>query len=242
MNTISNYQSLNNWYTQSSSQNAVTSHKRQNDGVREVGQQKGDNKPGNKVEDVLENLVTDGTITEEQENSIKTAIQNAIQSSAYTRYKIQSTSDDSISVNPLESLVESGTITQEQADAVKNALDEDMKERQGQPPPPPSEGSNPMADILESLVSDGIITEDQLSAIENAFEDSMKSNSMPPPPPAEESNSMADILESLVTDETITEEQQSMISSVFQSAIQAYETQFDAAKNFYNTNTTEISL
>ncbi len=129
----------------------------------------------NKVEETLDSLVTSGTITEDQESAIKSAMENAIRSSAYTRYKIQSASTDTSAtaskVNPLDSLVESETITQEQADAIKQALEDSMQSK-GMPPPPP-DGST-LADILDSLVTEGTISEEQETSISSVFQSAIK--------------------------------------------------------------------
>jgi Protein of unknown function (DUF2680). len=242
LNTISNNQSLSSLYYQEKNQLYRTNQKSQNGDLAQTGSQK-----SNGMEETLNGLVSDGTITEDQEDAIQSAFESAFQSTAYTRFKIQSSSEETEKVDPLNNLVTAGTITQDQADKIKDALDQEMKTHGQKQQQGVEEKNNPMSDILDSLVTNGTITEDQETAIKSAFEDSMKSGKMQPPPPPPQSqqsgdSSITDILDSLVSDDTDTEDQQSSISSIFQSAIKAYMAQVDSAENLYSTNATNVSL
>ncbi|AWI05817.1 hypothetical protein [Clostridium drakei] len=72
----------------------------------------------------LDSLVASGTITQDQENSIKSAFRSAKQASLSGAYS-------STPANPISSLVANGTITQDQADAIKNSLQSIVQAKQG---------------------------------------------------------------------------------------------------------------
>ena len=62
----------------------------------------------------LDSLVTAGTITQDQENTIQSAFEAAMKANRPSDSQTTSTR-----TNPLDSLVTAGTITQEQEDAMK---------------------------------------------------------------------------------------------------------------------------
>ncbi|KHD35206.1 hypothetical protein NL50_14070 [Clostridium acetobutylicum] len=65
----------------------------------------------------VNSLVTDGTLTQEQANSVKSAFQTAVQCAAYGSYT-------SKTANPIETLVSSGVVTKDQMTAIQNAFKE----------------------------------------------------------------------------------------------------------------------
>lgn len=172
----------------------------------------------------LASLVDDGTITSEQEQAIKEALEKA-RMAFQTQAGSASASSNTAFTDPLDSLVSSGTITEEQKSAVKSVLD--AKKPQGMlppPPPPPStqssdEDSDQLSSILDSLVTDGILTEDQessvLSALKAAFQSNSQTNTGSKTGTAEET----DPLDSLVAAGTITEDQKDEIKSAFEEAM-----------------------
>ena len=64
----------------------------------------------------LDSLVTNGTITKDQETAIQNAFKSAMQSQS-------SSNSTSSSTNPLDSLVSNGTITQDQESSIQNQLE-----------------------------------------------------------------------------------------------------------------------
>ena len=151
----------------------------------------------------LDGLVTDGTITKDQENIIDSTLQAAMQSQFATRS--QSCTTSTSETDPLDSLVSSGAITQDQADTVKSTL-QAGRASQSRPAPP-----NP----LDSLVSDGTITQDQEDAIKEALKAAMESQSS--------TTTKTDPLASLVANGIITQDQENTIQTTFETARQAYQ-------------------
>lgn len=172
----------------------------------------------------LDSLVTDGTITSEQKDTVLSALESALKS-----YE-EETDEES---DPLESLVESGIITEEEKEAVKSALQPDSKVNRMPPPPPPEEDEedeDTIDSILDSLVESETITEEQEEAISTAFESDIQVNRMPPPPPPaqkENDDTIESTLDSLVTDGKITSDQQEAILSALQSALQSNQEETD---------------
>jgi competence protein ComGC len=176
MNTISTNQNTINLYTQSTGQatnvsdgSKVHHHKKhtQADSV-EISEQAlqvlGSTAQGTAGKDnPLDDLVTAGTITQDQANAIQSAFQaggNSIKSSGTYNNRPK---------NPLDSLVSTGVITQKQETAIKNAFETVRKANQ-----PTSDTSNTTkTNPLDSLVSAGTITQDQENAIQDAFEAAM---------------------------------------------------------------------
>lgn len=125
----------------------------------------------------LEELVSNGTITEEQSEKIQEAFESNRASG------VRPTEGTS----PLQSLIDDGTITEEQDDAIKATFDsmKPMGKPHGKPPmgPPPVQGNeetnsstNNLLDedtinaLLKSLSESGTITDDQQSAISSALD------------------------------------------------------------------------
>ncbi len=126
----------------------------------------------------LDQLVDDGTLTEEQAAAIDEALRSGT---------VGSTD------NPLASLIEGGTITQEQADSVKEVL--------GPPPAQQQEQSQSLlASTLQSLVEDGTLTEEQADSVTQAL-----TQKAPPPPPqtssSDDSSDSTTNLDSLTAEE-----------------------------------------
>lgn len=123
----------------------------------------------------LAGLVSDGTITSEQEQAIKEALETARMAYA-TQAGAQNASSNATLKDPLSSLVSSGTITEEQKEAVSEALKSGMKANgmRGMPPPPPdmmqNNGSDALTGILDKLVESGAITSEQQQTISSLFQ------------------------------------------------------------------------
>lgn len=116
--------------------------------------------PMQSMSQTLDSLVDDGTITEDQQSQIMTAISSYADSeeeeTAYTFSDI------------LDSLVADGTITEDQENTIKNSM---------APPPPPTGGTeneedtayDDLEEILEQLVSDETLTSEQADAVLSAL-------------------------------------------------------------------------
>lgn len=123
------------------------------------------NRFGN-LEEILDKLVTDGTITQDQVDQLKTYMkENAPEKKDSAEFKNQD--EDKTSEKPvlqkhdiLADVVAAGIITQEQADAVKDAMQTYQSEKQ----------STSMQERLDKLVEEGKITSEQSEAILEAFE------------------------------------------------------------------------
>lgn len=150
MNAISSYQNTSNWYTQNSSQTTGTNRTHHH-----------------RESKTLDNLVSAGTITQDQEKAIEAAFQSA---SNATQTSSSSTSDNK-PVNPLDSLVKSGAITQDQENSIQNAFEAMRHSHHAhQAPPAPPEASNDISvNPLDSLVAAGTITQDQEKSIQSAI-------------------------------------------------------------------------
>lgn len=160
--------------------------------------------------DPLDSLVESETITEEQEEAIRNALEKA-----KLEFKTQASAANSTSTytDPLESLVESGTITEEQAASVKSTLDSARNAGRMPPPPKPpvqkDENSDQLSSTLDSLVTDGTITSEQKDTVLSALESALKSYE-------EETDEESDPLESLVESGIITEEEEEAVKSALQ--------------------------
>jgi len=75
----------------------------------------------NGASSILSNLVSDGTLTQDQENAIQGAFQAAKQSNSSSLAGTYSNNGSKIT-NPISSLVANGTISQSQADSIQNAF------------------------------------------------------------------------------------------------------------------------
>lgn len=126
----------------------------------------------------LNSLVAAGTITSDQEQAIKEALETAKMA-----YQTQAGAANASSTfkNPLDSLVTAGTITEDQKAAVKSTLDSarNSQRMMSPPPPPPSEddSTDALTSALDSLVEAGTITEDQQKYIQSALESAIQAYS-----------------------------------------------------------------
>ncbi len=222
MNSISDYQQMiNNWYY-SRSYTAELSDNEDVEQLTEIALSDTGSMGGNGAVQPLDELVAAGTITEEQEEEIKKAIESAMQSSSYSRYKIQS--NYAAFADPLDSLVEEGIITAEQRTAVKDVLEASKPEKMPPPSPMPSadEDDNSIESILDSLIAAGEITEEQKSSIIEALQSAYN------PYPADgdmlwnrdNGNRGAAFFSNRIMP----------VDDEFQSMVRAYETQFEAVQ------------
>jgi competence protein ComGC len=178
MNTSSNYDY--SMYTQyltkvSSLQNDDDSKKSTEDILLE-GLSADSSKSANDLrpKDPLESLVEDGTITADQKQAIKDALEK---SRMMFQTQMGAEKASGTFADPLEGLVDGGTITDEQAEAVKSAFETARKSEMPPPPSPPlqeDEENDTLLSILDSLVEDGTITEDQEESIRSAFASAIK--------------------------------------------------------------------
>ncbi len=133
---------------------------------------------GQKPASPLSALVSDGTITSDQEQAIKDAL-DAARMAYRTKTGAENASGNSSFKDPLASLVSAGTITEDQEAAVKSALGS-MKKHHGMPPPPQmtqDESSDTLKSVLDGLTESGKITSDQQQYITSAFQSAMEAYS-----------------------------------------------------------------
>lgn len=177
-----------------------------------------DNSTGNqanKRKDPLDSLVESGTITSDQKQAIKEALEA---SRMEHQAQMDGKSTSGSFQDPLESLVENGTITEDQQEVIKSAF-ESMKKSHKMPPQPPSlmqiqqsEGTDSVSSLLDQLLSSDTTSEDQKSSLISVLQSVLQSNT-------------TDLTDSQGTNEEA-QSQQSSILSQFQSIIKAYESQF----------------
>lgn len=101
-------------------------HKDESQDSNSVGTDKKDSqllgsKFTNGASSILDNLVSDGTLTQDQENAIQGAFQAAKQSNSSSSAGTYSNNGSKVT-NPISSLVANGTISQSQADSIQNAF------------------------------------------------------------------------------------------------------------------------
>lgn len=82
--------------------------------------QASDGKFTNGISSILNNLVSDGTLTQDQENAVQSAFQAAKQSNSSSS-GTYSSSGNKLD-NPISNLVTNGTISQSQADSIQSAF------------------------------------------------------------------------------------------------------------------------
>ncbi len=150
--------------------------------------------------DPLAVLVEAGTITEEQQEAVKSALD---ESAMYGPPPFMANGEDPMS-STLSDLVDDGTISQEQADAISGAVADAMT--------PVQVNASSLSETLDELISDGTITEDQKEAILASMEEAREK--MPPPPVPPE---ISDSLDSLVSAGTLTGEQEDAVISALES-------------------------
>ena len=122
MNTINNYGTQasfnvtnNNSVTRTENNHKVHKHHKESEEVDSVNiSSEGKRAEGSSSKSFLDALVANGTITEDQENSIKSAFQSSRQGQAGIYGKAPT--------NPIGSLVSNGTITKSQADSITSAF------------------------------------------------------------------------------------------------------------------------
>ncbi|QAA32564.1 hypothetical protein [Clostridium manihotivorum] len=203
MSTISGVS--NSWYirntTQVSSSNQQTSKVRRNDYEDQDVYQSNPNliqaTQNSGFTDPLSSLVTNGTITEDQETAIKDAFSTMRQSNIAGTYGSKPT-------NPITSLISSGVITKDQADSIKSAFKDAAKAHHHKR----SERAPQIDNQLSSLVSSGTISSDQESAVKTALKTAMEKSA------SSDASGFVDPLDTLVTSGTITEAQKNAIKNV----------------------------
>jgi competence protein ComGC len=151
----------------------------------------------------LDDLVSAGTITQEQATAVESAFQSvgkAIQSSGIYNNRPK---------NPLDALITTDTITAEQEAAIKSAFESSIK-------PTKAPSKNQVTTALDSLVTSGTIAQTQEDLIIEALAESMNTNR----PNFDKSNdTVTNPLDTLVSTGTITQDQEDAIQSAFESAI-----------------------
>ena len=173
MNTVSNDQSTINWYNQSIQkilssqvQTSTNEDKNKTEGsVGSIGQAYQSSIFAGGTSNIinpLDNLVSNGTITEDQE----TIIQNAFKA-AFKSNQTNSGTYNKVS-NPLDNLVSSGIITQEQKTAVESNFKPAFK--------PGETKENNNVNPLDTLVSNGTITQEQEDAVQSALKSVFSEN------------------------------------------------------------------
>ncbi|MDD3270292.1 MAG: hypothetical protein PHX14_13320 [Syntrophomonadaceae bacterium] len=171
----------------------------------------------------LDELVEDGTITEEQEVAIQSAVEETLENSAAVFSQTMGTPPppkaggfDNMLSSVLDDLASTGTITEEQESAILTAIEESFQSTLK--PPRPEEGGfeGMLSSKLDELVSAGTITEEQETVILSALEEISQATA-PPSPPRSEEGGIEDVinakLDELVSAGTITEDQKDAVSS-----------------------------
>jgi competence protein ComGC len=182
MNTISSTQNITDLYTQNSTKVTDSQgstkvhhhHKKSTGDSLEISQQaiqalssSTQSTSDNPLSSSLNSLVSNGTITQDQANSILSAIKSGSSSvQASGSYSNKATS-------PLNNLVNTGVITEEQKKSIQSAFKAAMQVDESQTD---TTTNDPLQNTLDSLVTGGTITADQEKAIESAIEETMKSD------------------------------------------------------------------
>jgi competence protein ComGC len=161
--------------------------------------------------DPLEELVASGTITEDQEEAIREALQKNAQPPARP---MGMEAHGNPMKDTLSALVEDETITEDQKTAIEEAL-EALRKSGGAKE---AGGKEALESVLNGLVEDGTITQDQMDAITGAMEKKTESMPLPPPPPpGGVPPEISESLSGLTGDGTITEDQEEAILSFLES-------------------------
>lgn len=173
------------------------------------------NTTGSKPANPLDSLVQSGTITTDQEKSIKDAFEASRM--AFQTQAGAANASDTVK-NPLDSLVQAGTITKDQETAIKSTFDSDRKANgvhMHHSHHHHTEKSSPMTDALDGLVTSGTITSDQKDTILSTLKSASHSRD-------EQSGTKTNPLDSLVTDGSISKDQEDAIKSAFDSNRKAH--------------------
>ena len=127
MSTISNISNSNNLYTQPNNQVSNNTqeqlkahhhhhHNEQQDSIQLSNQgAQGGNNPTDYATNILNSLVSNGTLTQNQVSSIESAFNTAKQNNSSGTYSANTT-------NPISNLVSNGTISQDQANSITSAF------------------------------------------------------------------------------------------------------------------------
>jgi competence protein ComGC len=194
----------------------------------------------NRRENPLQSLVDDGTITKEQETSIRNALEKA---------RMNQNSEGTSGTDPLQTLVDDGTITEDQLEAVKTNFEKNRPPMRMGPPPGMKKGGNEIESTLTELEENGTITEDQLEAILEALnteEDEDEETSINSVSSTDNSSQLSNMLQDFVDDGTISEDAMDKIlenmnnkdqnSKLFLDAINSYKMNSFYYNNEENSN------
>ncbi len=209
MNTINGYQYLFNLYAQNTvqnmteNQNKITTQSNSNltgldtaqisqESLQALQQLIGNHRTHSV--NPLQSLIDDGTITQDQADAVKNALDQARSAGKQVGAKDE---------NPLQSLIDDGTLTQDQADAIKSAFEAAR----------PTEGREGQfrKDPLQNLIDGGVITQDQADAIKEALEAARKVH--------EQNNNGENIdpLQSLIDEGTLTQDQADAVKTALEA-------------------------
>lgn len=171
MSTVNTIQNQSVWNVQGNNQVSGTTGQQkvhhhhhiqsQDSDSLQIGSQNNDDSK-NKFVNPLDSLVTNGTITQDQENAIKSAFSSARQTNQTGTYSSNQT-------NPISSLVSNGTISQTQADSITSAFKNSVHSHGMHHPQNSSQidqsstsnSNSTLADILNTLETQGVGTQDQ---------------------------------------------------------------------------------
>nr|WP_321023090.1 hypothetical protein [Clostridium neonatale] len=156
---------------------------------------------------ILDNLVEDGTLTQEQADAVQSAFEsNGINNTYKNKLTYGSEGNMMNSTAPFDSLINSETITEDQKSSIQNALLSTIQQntRSGDI----QRGVNP----LDSLVEDGTLTQEQEDEIIKSLGNSSSNE-----------ESISDILSQLVEDGIITDEQSQLSKTTLLSALTSNE-------------------
>lgn len=217
MNTINGTSQINGYYnlTQIQLQKLLEEQeqaKQQESDSIQISQQAGNiasglMQPPQFDSSILDNLVEDGTLTQEQADAVQSAFESSGINNTY-KNKLTYGSEGNMmnSTTPFDSLINSETITEDQKSSIQNALLSTIQQntRSGDI----QRGVNP----LDSLVEDGTLTQEQEDEIIKSLGNSSSNE-----------ESISDILSQLVEDGIITDEQSQLSKTTLLSALTSNE-------------------
>lgn len=217
MNTINGTSQINGYYnlTQIQLQKLLEEQeqaKQQESDSIQISQQAGNiasglMQPPQFDSSILDNLVEDGTLTQEQADAVQSAFEsNGINNTYKNKLTYGSEGNMMNSTTPFDSLINSETITEDQKSSIQNALLSTIQQntRSGDI----QRGVNP----LDSLVEDGTLTQEQEDEIIKSLGNSSSNE-----------ESISDILSQLVEDGIITDEQSQLSKTTLLSALTSNE-------------------
>jgi polyhydroxyalkanoate synthesis regulator phasin len=172
----------------------------------------------------LDELVSSGTITTEQEDAIKQSIMASMQGGQAMQGPPPGMPPEM--TDSLDGLVSSGTLTEDQEDTIMSAIDSAMQSSNGS-----MSIEDIIAGVLDDLVSSGTLTDDEEDTVQSALSSSQKDDYSVETQDMlsgymlqqardsyNSTSGIADPLESLVSSGTITQDQEDIIKSMLSAS------------------------